>query len=75
MKEIIHDEQITQSKHRAKTDSQIALISGMLAGVAGLLTFLTVHALWIMPIWFILPMGLLVALLGGAVVEAFLPLE
>jgi hypothetical protein len=41
-----------------------ALIAGVLAGIAGLLAFLALHALWIVPIWFILPVGLLVA--GGA---------
>jgi len=51
-----------------KSMNREGAISGMIAGVAGLLTFLTVHALWIMPIWFILPMGLMVALLGGAAV-------
>jgi hypothetical protein len=40
----------------------------MLAGVAGLLTFLIIHAWWITPIWFILPLGLFVAVLGGAAV-------
>jgi hypothetical protein len=72
MKEINHYEQgnkaILGSSHPAKTNSQIALISGMLAGVAGLLTFLIIHALWITPIWFILPLGLMVALLGGSAV-------
>jgi hypothetical protein len=41
-----------------------ALTTGVLAGIAGLLAFLALHALWIVPIWFILPIGLLVA--GGA---------
>jgi hypothetical protein len=40
----------------------------MLAGSAGLFVFLSIHAWWITPIWFILPIGLFVALLGGAVV-------
>jgi hypothetical protein len=51
-----------------KGNTQVALISGMLAGVAGLLTFLIIHAWWITPIWFILPLGLFVAVLGGAAV-------
>ncbi len=42
-----------------------ALIAGALAGVAGLLVFLTIHHFWIRPIWFILPPGLLIAALGG----------
>jgi len=45
-----------------------ALIAGVLAAVAGLLTFLALHALWIVPIWFILPVGLLVAGGGGLAV-------
>lgn len=40
--------------------------AGVLAGIAGLLAFLIIHHLWIMPIWFILPMGLLIAAVGGA---------
>lgn len=47
------------SAHRA------SLIAGALAGIAGLLTFLVIHHLWILPIWFILPLGSLVAGLGG----------
>jgi hypothetical protein len=45
-----------------------ALIAGVLAGIAGLLTFLALHALWIVPIWFILPVGLLIAGGGGLAV-------
>ena len=44
------------------------LVAGILAGIAGLLTFLTLHALWIMPIWFILPLGLLISGVGGLAV-------
>ncbi|HEU5103716.1 MAG TPA: hypothetical protein VFU22_32090 [Roseiflexaceae bacterium] len=45
-----------------------ALVAGALAGVTGLLTFLVLHALWIIPIWFILPAGLLIAVCGGLAV-------
>ena len=45
-----------------------ALIAGGLAGVAGLLVFLTVHHFWIKPIWFILPPGAVIAGLGGLAV-------
>lgn len=41
------------------------LFAGMAAGVAGLLVFLIIHHFWIRPIWFILPPGLVIALLGG----------
>jgi hypothetical protein len=50
-----------------KSTDRLALISGALAGVAGLLVFLVLHALWILPIWFILPVGLIFALAGGVV--------
>jgi xanthosine utilization system XapX-like protein len=43
-------------------------IAGAVAGIAGLLAFLMLHALWIVPIWFILPIGLLVAGGGGLAV-------
>lgn len=45
-----------------------AYIAGAAAGTVGLLTFLALHALWIIPIWFILPVGLLVAGGGGLAV-------
>ena len=44
------------------------LIAGMFAGIAGLLTFLVIHHFWIQPIWFIAPVGLIVAGLGGLAV-------
>lgn len=47
------------------SDRNAGLIAGALAGFSGLLTFLVIHHLWIMPIWFILPLGSLVAGLGG----------
>jgi hypothetical protein len=43
-----------------------ALVAGAAAGIAGLLVFLALHALWIVPIWPVLPAGLLLALAGGA---------
>jgi hypothetical protein len=48
--------------------SASALVSGVLGGICGLLAFLMIHALWITPIWFILPLGLLVAGSGGLAV-------
>lgn len=44
------------------------LIAGLLAGTAGLMVFLVIHALWIAPIWFIMPMGLIIAGIGGLAV-------
>jgi len=45
-----------------------ALIAGLLSDIAGLLVFLTIHHFWIRPIWFILPPGLVAAILGGLAV-------
>jgi len=45
-----------------------ALIAGAISGVVGLLVFLTIHHVWIVPIWFILPAGLLIAGLSGLAV-------
>jgi hypothetical protein len=44
------------------------LIAGMLSGIVGLIVFLTIHHVWIKPIWFILPPGLFIAALGGLAV-------
>jgi hypothetical protein len=43
----------------------VTLIAGLFSGIAGLLVFLTIHHIWIRPIWFILPAGLVAAGLGG----------
>lgn len=45
-----------------------ALTAGILSGIAGLLTFLVLHQVWISPIWFIMPIGLAIASLGGLAV-------
>lgn len=45
-----------------------SLIAGVLAGIAGLLVFLTIHHFWIRPIWSILPAGLAIAGVGGLIV-------
>lgn len=45
-----------------------ALIAGVVSGIAGLLVFLVIHHFWIQPIWFILPVGLLMAGAGGLAV-------
>lgn len=44
------------------------LVAGVLAGIVGLLVFLVIHHHWITPIWFILPLGLVIAALGGLAV-------
>ena len=44
------------------------LIAGVVSGVVGLLVFLTIHHFWITPIWFIFPIGLLIAGLSGLIV-------
>ncbi|GAC1645897.1 MAG: hypothetical protein NVS9B11_17380 [Candidatus Dormibacteraceae bacterium] len=51
-----------------RSQLEAAVIAGALAGVAGFAAFLVVHAIWILPIWFIAPMGLVIAALGGACV-------
>lgn len=47
---------------------RIHLVAGVLSGVVGLLVFLVIHHFWITPIWFILPVGLLIAAGGGLAV-------
>jgi hypothetical protein len=47
----------------------ITLISGALSGLASLLVFMIVHAIWITPIWFVMPLGIVLALGGGMVVS------
>ena len=44
--------------------------AGAGAGIAGLLVFLLLHHLWIVPIWFIAPVGAVMAAAGGAAVGA-----
>jgi hypothetical protein len=51
----------------SQTD-KATLIAGALAGLAGLLAFLALHVLWIVPIWFILPVSLFLAGSGGLAV-------
>ena len=50
------------------SNRKASLIAGMLAGAAGLLVFLVIQHLWIKPIWFILPVGLVIATAGGLAV-------
>lgn len=47
--------------------------AGVLAGMAGFATFLFIHHVWIVPIWFIAPVGALVAAAGGAAYAELLP--
>ncbi len=55
-------------KLRPLSNRRASLIAGVLAGTAGLLVFLVLHHLWITPIWFILPLGLVIAVIGGLAV-------
>jgi len=50
-------------------DNDLSAYQLSASGLAGLLTFLVLHHLWIVPIWFILPMGVVVAALGGVAVH------
>lgn len=43
-----------------------ALLAGSAGGVAGFAAFLVIHAIWIVPIWFIAPTGLVFGVAGGA---------
>lgn len=43
-------------------------LAGVLAGLAGFLAFLLIHQALIMPIWFIAPLGVVVAALAGLLV-------
>ena len=44
------------------------ILAGILAGIVGLFVFLTIHHFTINPIWFILPVGILLSAAGGAAV-------
>ena len=46
----------------------VNLVAGVTAGIVGLLVFLVIHHFWITPIWFILPLGMLIAAIGGVAV-------
>jgi hypothetical protein len=50
------------------SNRKASLIAGLSAGITGLLVFLVIHHLWIKPIWFILPIGLVIATAGGLAV-------
>ena len=43
-------------------------IAGMFSGIGGMLAFLIIHHIWIQPIWFILPLGFVIAGVGGIAV-------
>ena len=51
--------------HTEYKNMNTPLIAGLLSGFAGLLVFLVIHHIWIKPIWFILPVGLVIAAAGG----------
>lgn len=60
------EQRMSHAVHKRSTTP--FLIAGVCAGVAGLVTFLIIHHLWIQPIWFIAPVGLVIACLGGLAV-------
>ncbi|HEU0236707.1 MAG TPA: hypothetical protein VFR14_09735 [Candidatus Limnocylindrales bacterium] len=47
---------------------EAAVAAGAIAGIAGFGVFLVAHQLWIVPIWFIAPVGVVMAVVGGAAV-------
>lgn len=59
------------SEYRGYGNISAPLIAGAFSGVSGLFVFLVIHHFWIMPIWFILPLGLVIAGLGGLAVGWF----
>lgn len=54
--------------YELESRSSVVYLSGVVAGLVGFIVFLILHALWILPIWFIVPMGLVIAGVGGATV-------
>ncbi len=50
----------------AAPGAQAAVTAGVAAGILGLVVFLGVHALWITPIWSVVPFGVFAAGLAGA---------
>lgn len=54
----------------ASSSREASVRAGVLAGIAGFSIFLLTHAVWIVPIWFIAPVGALVGALVGAAVGA-----
>lgn len=52
------------------SDEPAAVRAGVAAGLVGFVTFLLIHHAWIVPIWFIAPVGGLLAAGGGAAVGA-----
>lgn len=46
----------------------VSVLAGGVSGIAGLAAFLTIHALWITPIWFIAAPGAAIAAAGGGCV-------
>jgi len=51
-------------------DRSACVRAGVLAGLAGLTVFLALHHVWITPIWFVAPVGALMAAACGAAVGA-----
>ena len=70
------DHNVLGQAYGAATTAWTALAPGLVAGVAGLVVFLVLHAVWIVPIWSVTMFGLVVAILGGAAVSwAYLQVE
>ena len=55
---------------RGRAADGAAIESGAVAGLAGLGVFLTLHQVWIVPIWSIAPVGAVIAAAAGAAVGA-----
>lgn len=59
---------LRSTQNLANGSLSVHLIAGIASGIIGLLVFLVFHQLWIAPIWFILPFGMIIAAVGGVAV-------
>lgn len=53
---------------RVEARSESIYLPGVLAGLVGFVVFLLLHAVWIRPIWFVAPLGIVIAGIGGVAV-------
>lgn len=60
-----HD-QVPDTGHGSKLRTPSTTLMGIIAGLVGLAVFLVLHAVWIVPIWYVVPIGIPAAAIGGA---------
>lgn len=51
------------------SNRQIMLLSGALSGLISFLAFMIIHHITIVPIWFVFPLGIVLAIGGGMAVS------